>query len=709
MSGKTTAIKAFRKEISYNIVLLNDEIQRFTIHRQALGEQLLREVFKSQDIVETDYFGLTYYHPKAQTYLWLEPKKLLRKQIKGKTPHSAWFRVKFFIRPDNLLEELTRYLFYQQIRNDVKDGRLRVPQDKLTVVGAFIIQAELGDYDENYHLSGYLKDTQVIPDQTEADETEIARIHKSLRGQSPAEVERNLLAVVSKFRTYGGVSSSVREAYVGVITLWTLPGGIAIERKDKQLEILGWTSIKELRFKGKIFHVVMEKEPGQYSCRNFRFPTYRACKAIWKLCIEYIGFYRSKKENADRSWFNTIQRKLRSESMFEYCGRNYGEVYRDKSLRRPNKATVNRFALQLQFNAVLNLLNFIARIDGIYDVRPRTQSLRIKSPEQSPGPSSPRSSRRNSTGGISNDTNEPSGKSSTNASKLDGESSVDNPTEPRNTCEKSITELKKLIETKEIFIVYKDVITSKESFTYVEGRKKKNSPKNRYRDILPYDQTRVILSTPANDYINASLVNMQIQSLNITNSYICSQGPLINTVNDFWQMIWENKSTVIVMLTALMESGMSKCYHYWPENGPPTKYGNYKVKLTSESEKTESVVREFELSLGKESRIVKQIQYIGWPDHDVPDSYEDFIRFVQYVNSCRSQPDIPVTVHCSAGVGRSGCFMAMETAFCKLKGSEVIDILQILKKMREQRGLLIQTPDQFAFVCKAIVHAYDRK
>ncbi|XP_075386359.1 tyrosine-protein phosphatase non-receptor type 4 isoform X3 [Tenrec ecaudatus] len=235
-----------------------------------------------------------------------------------------------------------------------------------------------------------------------------------------------------------------------------------------------------------------------------------------------------------------------------------------------------------------------------------------------------------------------------------------------------------------------------------------NTTKNRYRDISPYDATRVILKGNE-DYINANYINMEIPSSSIINQYIACQGPLPHTCSDFWQMTWEQGSSMVVMLTTQVERGRIKCHQYWPEPTGSSSYGCYQVTCHSEEGNTAYVFRKMTLlnKENNESRQLTQIQYIAWPDHGVPDDSSDFLNFVYDVRNKRAGKEEPIVVHCSAGIGRTGVLITMETAICLIECNQPVYPLDIVRTMRDQRAMMIQTPSQYRFVCEAILKVYE--
>ncbi|CAH7193057.1 Ptpn4 [Phodopus roborovskii] len=235
-----------------------------------------------------------------------------------------------------------------------------------------------------------------------------------------------------------------------------------------------------------------------------------------------------------------------------------------------------------------------------------------------------------------------------------------------------------------------------------------NISKNRYRDISPYDATRVLLKGNE-DYINANYINMEIPSSSIINQYIACQGPLPHTCKDFWQMTWEQGSTMVVMLTTQVERGRVKCHQYWPDPTGSSSYGCYQVTCHSEEGNPAYIFRKMTLfnQEKNESRQLTQIQYTAWPDHGVPDDSSDFLDFVCHVRNKRAGKEEPIVVHCSAGIGRTGVLITMETAMCLIECNQPIYPLDIVRTMRDQRAMMIQTPSQYRFVCEAILKVYE--
>lgn len=242
--------------------------------------------------------------------------------------------------------------------------------------------------------------------------------------------------------------------------------------------------------------------------------------------------------------------------------------------------------------------------------------------------------------------------------------------------------------------------------------KGENSKKNRYNDVLPYDHARVVLNELSNisgsDYINASTITDHDPR---NPAYIATQGPLPHTAADFWQMVWEQGSVVMVMLTRLTENGTAMCHRYWPEEGSEL-YHIYEVHLVSEHIWCDDyLVRSFYLKNLKtgETRTVTQFHFLSWPENGVPLSTKALLEFRRKVNKSYRGRSCPIVVHCSDGVGRTGTYCLIDMVLNRMaKGAKEIDIAATLEHIRDQRPLMVRTKQQFEFVLMAVaeeVHA----
>ncbi|XP_015711435.1 receptor-type tyrosine-protein phosphatase R isoform X3 [Coturnix japonica] len=227
--------------------------------------------------------------------------------------------------------------------------------------------------------------------------------------------------------------------------------------------------------------------------------------------------------------------------------------------------------------------------------------------------------------------------------------------------------------------------------------------KNRYKTILPNPLSRVYLkpknpSDSLSTYINANYIRGYGGK---EKAFIATQGPMINTVNDFWQMVWQEDSPVIVMITKLKEKN-EKCVLYWPEKRGI--YGKVEVLVNSVQECENYTVRQLTIKQGSQSRSVKHYWYTSWPDHKTPDSAQPLLQLMLDVEEDRLEAPArgPIVVHCSAGIGRTGCFIATAIGCQQLKEEGVVDALSIVCQLRVDRGGMVQTSEQYEFVHHAL-------
>uniref|UniRef100_A0A4W6GAC4 Receptor-type tyrosine-protein phosphatase delta n=1 Tax=Lates calcarifer TaxID=8187 RepID=A0A4W6GAC4_LATCA len=245
-----------------------------------------------------------------------------------------------------------------------------------------------------------------------------------------------------------------------------------------------------------------------------------------------------------------------------------------------------------------------------------------------------------------------------------------------------------------------------QQFTWENSNLEVNKPKNRYANVIAYDHSRVILSSiegvPGSDYINANYIDGYRRQ----NAYIATQGSLPETFGDFWRMVWEQHTANIIMMTKLEEKSRVKCDQYWPTRGTET-YGLIQVTLLDTVELATYSVRTFALykSGSNEKREVRHFQFTAWPDHGVPEHPTPFLAFLRRVKACNPPDAGPMVVHCSAGVGRTGCFIVIDAMTERIKHEKTIDIYGHVTLMRSQRNYMVQTEDQYIFIHDALLEA----
>nr|XP_023009050.2 receptor-type tyrosine-protein phosphatase delta isoform X20 [Maylandia zebra] len=245
-----------------------------------------------------------------------------------------------------------------------------------------------------------------------------------------------------------------------------------------------------------------------------------------------------------------------------------------------------------------------------------------------------------------------------------------------------------------------------QQFTWEHSNLEVNKPKNRYANVIAYDHSRVLLSAidgiPGSDYINSNYIDGYRKQ----NAYIATQGSLPETFGDFWRMLWEQRSATIVMMTKLEERSRVKCDQYWPTRGTET-YGLIQVTLLDTVELATYCVRTFALfkNGSSEKREVRQFQFTAWPDHGVPEHPTPFLAFLRRVKACNPPDAGPMVVHCSAGVGRTGCFIVIDAMLERIKHEKTVDIYGHVTLMRAQRNYMVQTEDQYVFIHDALQEA----
>ncbi|XP_068180510.1 tyrosine-protein phosphatase non-receptor type 3 isoform X2 [Antennarius striatus] len=277
------------------------------------------------------------------------------------------------------------------------------------------------------------------------------------------------------------------------------------------------------------------------------------------------------------------------------------------------------------------------------------------------------------------------------------------------TLEESVRQLERGIQSGTLCFHFENLYRRKPGLFLNCARLPENMDKNRYRDVLPYDSTRVVLQGQE-DYINASHITVTPPVSAVCLRYIAAQGPLPQTCTHFWQCVWEHQIHTIIMLTTLTERGRTKCHQYWPHPPEVKDYGHMRVKCHSEECNLVYVTRQFTLTHTQmgEDRAVTHLQYVAWPDHGVPDDPSDFLLFANSIRE-RRRGEEPLMVHCSAGIGRTGVLITMETALTLLDKGRPVFLLDIVKTLRDQRAMMVQTTCQFQFVCEAIVRVYKQK
>ncbi|XP_072180078.1 receptor-type tyrosine-protein phosphatase mu-like [Diadema setosum] len=253
--------------------------------------------------------------------------------------------------------------------------------------------------------------------------------------------------------------------------------------------------------------------------------------------------------------------------------------------------------------------------------------------------------------------------------------------------------------------------------------KEQNKSKNRFKNIIAYDHSRVVLETvdgdPHSDYYNANYIhNFRGEKV-----IIASQAPNEASLTDFWRMIWQENVETVVMVTTLTQNGKDQCTQYWPEESRSINIGNFSIFLSEEHTFSDHVIRELDVKMstfttlfnlqgrGEEKRTVTQFHYMSWSNKDVPENYTTLLDFVDVVlrhhaTMPLSKRNRPMLVHCSAGIGRTGTFLTLYNMLFMMRETGKVDIFGFVNKMRENRIKMVDTQDQYLFIYNALLEVY---
>ncbi|XP_065790222.1 phosphatidylinositol phosphatase PTPRQ isoform X4 [Muntiacus reevesi] len=237
-----------------------------------------------------------------------------------------------------------------------------------------------------------------------------------------------------------------------------------------------------------------------------------------------------------------------------------------------------------------------------------------------------------------------------------------------------------------------------------------NRAKNRFPNIKPYNNNRVKLiadaSIPGSDYINASYVSGYL----CPNEFIATQGPLPGTVGDFWRMVWETRAKTLVMLTQCFEKGRIRCHQYWPEdNKPVTVFGDIVITKLMEDVQIDWTIRDLKIERHGDCMTIRQCNFTAWPEHGVPENSTPLLHFVKLVRASRAHDTTPMIVHCSAGVGRTGVFIALDHLTQHVNDHDFVDIYGLVAELRSERMCMVQNLAQYIFLHQCVLDLLSSK
>ncbi|XP_036388751.1 band 4.1-like protein 1 isoform X1 [Megalops cyprinoides] len=315
------------KTIPVRVTLLDASDYESAIEKFSRGQVLFDMVCEHLNLLEKDYFGLTFCDVDNQKS-WLDPSKEIKKQIRS-GPWNFSFAVKFYPPdPAQLIEDITRYYLCLQLRDDMLSGRLPCSFVTHALLGSYAVQAELGDYELEEHGCDYLRDFRFAPNQTQELEERVMELHRSYRGMSPAEAEMNFLENAKKLSMYGVDLHQAKDSEGIDIMLGVSSNGLLIYRDRLRINRFAWPKILKISYKRSNFYIKIR--PGEYeqfeSTIGFKLPNHRASKRLWKVCIEHHTFFRLVSPEPPPKGFLVIGSK------FRYSGRTQAQTRQASAL-----------------------------------------------------------------------------------------------------------------------------------------------------------------------------------------------------------------------------------------------------------------------------------------------------------------------------------------------------------------------------------------
>eukprot|EP00118_Oscarella_pearsei_P003290 m.13780 g.13780 ORF g.13780 m.13780 type:complete len:765 (+) comp25217_c0_seq2:97-2391(+) len=735
---------------SVHIKLLDGTDADFSFGWNSTGQECLDRVTQLLDLDESYIFGLQF-EDRSGLAQWVDLDRNLRKQLDKKTAHGArdsevFFRVRFFPTDASILQqEVSKYLLYLQLRENVTEGKLACTEEQAVLLASYAIQAEFEDHDRAVHTAQYMSSFLLFPEHIKTPVTElnkkVSELHRKNRGMSQAAAELAYIRQAQQLKGYGhegcpaldedGNQLEVGACYLGVYVkhfngmptvYFKWPEIVSIKRTKTFLEI-------------EVRDVIIQFQMGFKDLAEYAH----------HLVVSQHHFYRL--QTVGGSKLQGVGRFFKT----QFQASHYSKAFVSKQSSLARKKTLSRsgnvgdsFDSELNSKDSLEMTTF-KEANGSSSLKKIKEQETVLSVEEDRPRKPPRAHDKDDTFTVEHVLLTDNESSSHIRSReksvspslsvpdtddeledgIDDDVGVIDPPESHSRINVSPTRttmidtLRKKLESNDVLVEYDSVPKKFLDQPLVTLPISEVKAKNRFKDIIPYDSTRVRLDPSNNrtesDYINANHISMEIAGE--PHHYIAAQGPLVSTAADFWQMIWENDARLIVMVTSEIENNRIKCYRYWPSEGgedSKVEHGQFEVSSQYFNDTGITITRGFSLlhMPSGETRTVWHLQYVGWPDHGVPSDPETFLAFVEEMDTLRrhgnntsDDPNMnpPTVVHCSAGVGRTGVTILMELVIKTVQKNESIDISEYLRILRSQRMALVQTAIQYKFCYQAFL------
>eukprot|EP00794_Sanderia_malayensis_P017362 gene17361-19097_t len=727
-SDKTYAVK---------VKLLDNTIVNIRLPSKSRGKDFLEKVAQSLELVETNYFGLQFINKKQQIR-WIELNKTLKKQLERNALNNGKddiliFKVHFFASDcKTLKQEITRYLYYLQLKNDIIEERLKCKDDIAFKLASFAVQSEFGNFDEEKHTLDFIEDFVLLPKRVARNYTsqeineKISRLHQNNCEMLPSTAELAYITLCQQIDGYGVETFSAKDKDNCELDIGASFMGIKIKPSSSlPVVYFRWQNIANMTFDRQYFCIesLTTEEKIQFETSDSE-----TAKFIWRQCVAQHQFFRMAHGTVGSPTFKT-QHEISTDS--NIISRSHEEKPfqrrltltlkegREKRQRTSSLVGGSKFGIcNAAFNGTDN--GDEADAGGEHSIAnyPR---LSARSNTSNGYNTSESGSDVSGSMRIQPMANAPAYSTQTYPA---GSMSPGMNTLKRKTIETRdlmLKQLEKVIDDDEVYVEFEQVFIKKLNCNLTTASLLDNATKNRNREILPYEENRVVLNPSnnedKNDYINASHIKMDVGK-NSNISFIAAQIPLESSSNDFWQMIWEQNVSLCVLISKEESTVDNKGVQYWPDatSIKNTRFGNYSIELQFVNESSYCITRAFKLRRSGETKDVYQMQYNDWPVSGVPEGIAVFVGFLEEVRSMKkslkglseSSVDPTVLVHCSNGSGKSGVYILCETLIKQIENNQTFDVPVTLARLRTQRMYLVETVAQFRFVYLVLIHYLKR-